>query len=458
MRYLLHNRGFTLLEITVTSAISAVIVLGAMQYAALVGQFQEQSDKKIETINSAAVGERSQSNDLENTGFQFGSPRLAFHLHNNVTPTTVPNGFRYYLTPPGGTQATINVVSNVEMNWKNPTSVGSGILNTTDVFDAFIGEDPAIRRSGLIAADPLQCNPLGDQKFIIELSGSGGNMADPISTLNPDGTMTTVTPGVVTPGAMPLLLLTGSGTPPTVQMFAKVLEILPASGGANPCGGVPSTLSPTANVRVIIQLQAISTGVMMSCTSTLCPSAGAPMPTRAQKVSVLNRWLRYMVFKPAAVPPSTLPGLYVQTSGPEGDIGPPRLMVQGVEDMQVAPILTRSTGVGGSCGASMCLCEQPDIALPGPWLSTPLAQCGALASGWPYGATGASVDSGHVIGMMIRLTTVGAHPLKDDGSTGGMRPKSYDRPVMTTPDGLMRQVKEFRVDFRNLNSQIIDYN
>ena len=60
--------------------------------------------------------------------------------------------------------------------------------------------------------------------------------------------------------------------------------------------------------------------------------------------------------------------------------------------------------------------------------------------------------------MMIRLTTVGAHPLKDDGSTGGMRPKSYDRPVMTTPDGLMRQVKEFRVDFRNLNSQIIDYN
>lgn len=461
MRYHLPNRGFTLLEITVTSAISAVIVLGAMQYASLVSSFQEQSDKKIETINSAAVGERSQSNDLENTGFQFGSPRLAFHLHNNVTPTTHPTGFRYYLTPPGGTQASISVITNAEMDWLNPMPT-TGILNNTDVFDAFVGEDPAVRRSGTIAADPVQCGPTSDQIFLVELAGGGGNAADPLSTLNPDGTLTTFGPAfpvIPTAGQLPLLLLTGAGSPPTVQMFAKVLQVVnPGPVTApNPCS--PTPMSPTLNLRVLIQLNAIQSGVMVPCTSSLCPAgAGSPAPARAQKVYALNRWLRYMVYKPPATPPPSYPGLYVQTSGPDGDIGPPKLMVQGVEDMQVGPILTRSVTAGGSCNASMCLCEEPTIAAPGPWLATPLLQCGAMASGWPYAATGNSVDSGHVIGMMIRLVTLGAHPLKDDGSSGGKRPKSYDRPAMATPDGLMRQVKEFRVDFRNLNSNIIDYN
>lgn len=462
MRYLRPKSGFTLIEITVTTGMSAVIILGAVQYASLVGTFQEQSDKKIEALNSVAIGERSQSNELENVGFQFSSPRLAFHLHNNVNATQNPNGFRYYLTPPGGSQASILPITNAEFDWFNPNAT-TGILNMTDAFDAFVGEDPGVRRSGLIAADPVACGPPTDQIFLIELAGTAGNGGDPLSSLNPDGTITTFGPAfpvIPTAGQLPLLMLTGAGNPPNVQMFAKVLQIVTPTSGTPPTPCTPTPMAPTSNLRVLIQLQVIQNGVMVACTSAACPSVpGAPVPTRAQKVWALNRWLRYMVYKPPPGANPTYPGLYVQSSGPDGDIGPPRLMVQGVEDMQVAPILARSSGAGGSCAASMCVCEQPDVPSPGPWLTTPMVQCDARATGWPYTGAGAPVDSGHIIGMMIRLTSIGAHPLKDDGSTGGIRPKSYDRPAQTgTPDGLMRQVKEFRVDFRNLNPKIIDYN
>lgn len=465
MRYHPRKSGFTLLELVVTTAISAVIVLGAIQYASIIRTFQEQSEKKIETVNSVDVGERAQSNDLENVGFQFSSPRLAFHLHNNVNGSTFPTGLRYW---DGGTvYGPINVVTPAEVDWANPQPV-VGVLPGTDVFDAFMGEDPAIRRPGVIAADPVVCD-LANHIYLIELAGSAGNSGDPVSAMQPDGGLEVFGPTFpvfpTTAKPFPILLFTAAGAPPTAQLFSKVLQVVTpnAQTAPTPCPTTP-TMPPTSNLRLLVQTQVIFSGILTACTTSTCPNGipNVPVPTRAMKVYALGRWQRYMVYKPPqpTTPPSpTYPGLYVQTSGPDGQIGDPQMMIQGVEDMQVSPILSRSAAAGGSCAATTCICNKPDVPSPGPWATAPLTECHATASGWPYAGATVPVDSGHIIGMVVRLTTVGAHPLKDDHSaTGGKRPASYDRPAATTSDGLARNVKEFRIDFRNLNPKVINYN
>jgi prepilin-type N-terminal cleavage/methylation domain-containing protein len=293
------RRGFTLLELMVAAAVGLVILTAAMAAFDLQSQFARNTERLLGTQSSAGLGLTMMQRDLENAGLRFKggaqvdggvSWAVVVRPYDNLDP-----GISLKNDPLAGTVV--------------PAVAGSaaGFIPGTDAFEVLMG--------GQVATAQRQ----GAQVLTVA-AGGGPNQV-------------TVR---ITPNPFVLNELAAGGSSAPVLMFS--------ADDIHCMGRVVPPIIGGAVAQAVVQTVDLDLGLSGTAWPNNCPKT-------LMQVEVLQVRHRYLVYqtqnqvsvgirKPARI------GLHMQSNPPcdpvgtgvvcTSDLGPPTMVSEGVDDMQIA--------------------------------------------------------------------------------------------------------------------------
>ncbi len=307
-RRLLGRRGFTLIEILIVAAISAIVMSAAVAIFTLTNSQRINARKRLERVSQAFTAISALERDVLNAGYHFPSARFAFQNYNNIAPgDTLPSR-------PG---------DPVLLGCGSPTSINC-IIADTDVLELAFGNDrPFATVAGI--------NGVGTS-FQVVLQPPGGPIL-----LTETGTFPVLfsspTPSATRQDCIGLASLTNataSMTTLTVTMMDRDRDFPKGRNFyAGRVGGFPCP----------VQGMIVSSGPIEN--SLLAPSAtSAPGFSRR----------RYMILRQP-----TGPGLY-RSDLRGGNYSVPELVIEGIDNMQLMPVTQALTGVLTECNNGVSAC------------------------------------------------------------------------------------------------------
>ena len=294
-----RRRGFTLLELMVAGAVGLVILTAAMAAFDLQSQFARNTERLLGTQASAGLGMTMMQRDLENAGLRF---RGGAQVDGGVSFAVVVRP--YDNLDPGVPLR--NDLAGTSLPAVSPPA--AGFIPGTDAFEVLMGGQVASAQR--LAAQVQSVNTLGlpaNQRRV---------------RINPD------------PFHVNELGAPGSSAP-VLMFWNDDIHCMGRLVGPN---------TPGAPAEVIIQ----SVDLDLALSATPWP-ANCPGPL--MQVEVLQQRHRYLVYQTAdnVVPPTRRPariGLHMQANPPcnplatgvacTTDLGPPTMIAEGVDDMQIA--------------------------------------------------------------------------------------------------------------------------
>jgi prepilin-type N-terminal cleavage/methylation domain-containing protein len=384
------RRGFTLIEVMIAGVVGLVTVLAALGVFNVVNDLQTKADRLSGIYSEIQLGTTILQRELENGGYQFNSPANAIHVINAVVSgTNLSNG-------PGAPVATVPVVDRA--------STDEGIIAGSDVVEVWQGgRSPLVGPgTGARSAGQLVQVIAGGTTVIVRLFNDAPMVEAEVSAPT----------GVLGGFQGPLLLFSNATT--------SCLGIVENRGGAWGDG------TPRYQVRLVDQDLAD-----LGAAPANCPAAGMSVYGAEQR-------RRYMVYRFAG---ERSPSLVMQRSlavaganNAVGTLGELEVLVEGIDDLQVAPRLFNAAG--GICvppadGRQFCQCNDSDVA----------PQCLMTAANAQW-----------VRGAMLELTSVGVAPFLR--RTGERLERSFDRPPQPV-DGILRHTVRIAAEFPNLNPSVV---
>ena len=381
-------RGFTLIELLTASAVGGVILLAALATFDLQRQFSRNTERLLGAESTASLALTMMQRDMENAGYRFhGGPSDA----GGYTWAVVVRPYDSL-----GTNITTLKNDPLGATTIQASDAGSaGYLSRTDAFEVLAGSN---------SNDPVR---LGSQ--VLSVSGVGSSITVNIS---PDP----FNPAEITAAS------TASG--PLLMFW---------TAGRHCMGRVTSYVSASANVARVT-VNSLDADLANTGTAWI---AGCPAPQQRAELFAIRR--RYLVYQNAAVlgQPAQI-GLYVQTNNCDAfvydagqactpDLGQPRMVSGGIDDLQIAWHVPAGQADGGTpdgwCQISL---TNPSCGLdqPGAW-NTPLAAS--------------------IYGAQIFVASQGPEPL---GRKGEGKPQLLNRPA-EAGDDIARTVMQTSVVFRN---------
>lgn len=384
------RHGFTLIELLAASAVGGVILLAALATFDLQRQFSRNTERILGSESTASLALTMMQRDLENAGYRFhGGPSDAGGYTWAVVVRPYDNLGTSIMTLKNDPAGAVTI---------SATDAGSaGFLARTDAFEVMSGSssnDPqrlGAQVLGVVAG-------LGTSALTIKISPDPFNPAEIAAAGTTDG---------------PLLMF---WTP-----------------GRHCMGRVSNYVSSAANVA---QVTVNTLDADLANTGTAW-AAGCPAPQQRAEVFAVRR--RYLIYQNAGIAgqPAQL-GLYVQTNNCDPfvydagqacspNLGPPRMVSGGIDDLQIAWHVPAGTADGGTpdgwCQVSLanptCGLDQPSV-----W-NSPLAAS--------------------IYGAQIFVASQGPEPLI---RIGDGKPQLLNRPA-ESGDNIARTVMQTSVVFRN---------
>jgi prepilin-type N-terminal cleavage/methylation domain-containing protein len=389
-----RRRGMTLLELMIAAAMASIVVAAAVSTSIVIATRQRRSETVVEAVTASVLGSSVMEFTLANAGYRWPSAAYGVRVLNNVTSTTsLSSGSNFITTTAFCNGSTVGLVPGSDV-----VEIAMGL--------AAIGPG-RIQGNPVLAGTTATVNVFTSLNYSPPfLPGDWVGSAGVGSVLLFAGSDGLACAGRVT--AMDL----ASGSQVTVDMLDRLLNPLTATGY-------------TAN----------------------CPAAG-------MSIFRLGRRVRYMVCGATGATPAER-GLYQQEAGVNGVWTTPRLVQDGVEDLQISGRYLNpggrmaSTGSGTSCtglgGATLCSCD--DAATSSCTLTT--ADLEPLTS-IETRTTATSISRIALLrGMTVELASVSAR------QRGGTTPDSYreaslDHAKAANPDDFDRHRQRFNVFLDNL--------
>jgi len=289
-------RGFTLLELMVASAVGMIIVLAALAAFDLQAQFSRNTERLLGAQSTVGLGFVMMQRDLENGGLRFRGGAQNDAGANWATVVRPYDNLGANITQLRSDSTGATMVTA-------PSGPNGGFLPGTDAFEVLLGaSQPDVRR-------------LGAQVSVIGSFGSP-NMSN--VRISPDPFMPSE--------------LTASGTSAPLLMFW--------SDDTHCIGRVTSASTAVGGATVSIRTVNADLGPSPAQWVTGCPAFG-------MNVEILQYRHRYLVYQSDTAPgrPARV-GLHLQTNpfcDPlDGgvpcttDLGPPMMVSEGIDNMQVA--------------------------------------------------------------------------------------------------------------------------
>lgn len=393
--------GFTLLEMMTAAAIGMVTVLAATAMFTQLRQAMENSDRKLSTASDLQLGTTVMQRTLENAGYHFPAPRLVIAIHNNVPAGTLSNGF---------SASSLKVAARVPVpgNVVPYTTAQEGIVEDSDVIEILTGTD------------------LGNMVTVNTASGTGAQRTLVFNAPTVSDVLQSTT------GELgPVLLFRSSKT----ECLGVILFKYPGVQHKYDVGILDSLFEPDM-------------------------AAPAACPGPQMEVYRLGHRTRFMVYQFAGETRPHLamqreiakPGLFSAAAGLLGPEVQPVALADGIEDLQVAGVLTRLNPSDptlppmADCGAANLLCICNDGVDDGTGVDCVLDQ-------------GPAGNSATLRGVRIQLTSRGQLELRQEPMAGdplrGQLPPSMDRPAPAAPDKVTRMQFSLAVDAPNLNPSLV---
>lgn len=226
-------------------------------------------------------------------------------------------------------------------------------------------------------------------------------------------------------------------------------DIVLFSDGNMGCLGVVtgwSLSSPT--VQILTQELVNGTGAEY----VNCPAVNMSVMRLTQRV-------RYLICQPPSTEPDSRPGLYRQVSDSTGAWIGMQLVQEGIEDLQVSPLISNPAGeiTGAGCeavaGAQFCYCDDTDTCTD--YNPIPTLAGGPLDATPPPAVIPIGQRSAMLLrGLRIGVTAISTRSRAPRGSTPSLdtmvRPALFDHPVGATPDGNFRATSQIDVILQNI--------
>ena len=425
-------RGMSLIELMFAATMGVVTIAATMAVVNTQRTSAETSDRTINMYSDLQLGTSVMQRMMENVGYRFPSPKMAFIFHDNVKVGQM------FVNGPGfeGTSYEyLGVVARDDFS----TTAENKIVEGTDIVETFTGDDTRIPGM-VVAVQP-------------EADGSATVTFDTDAPLRADGSDDPVL-GVT---AGPLILFVNATTE-CVGFIAGGLTRTPAlKANIKSLNSSPPAVDGNANNSEVLK-----TGGSF---------AGA-CPTQGMMAYIPSARARFMVLRG----PNGVDRLAVQTtdlttrpsisSGLSwGNINPlfaktptllePIVLVDGIEDMQVAP---RVSTAGNTTLCPNKSASVDEMTIPG------ICYCSSVPTGvdgpsWaPCLNTGGINDDGIrrlVRGVSIRLASKGTPPYRKD-PTANM-PYMFNSFFLdpTKSDGYVHSMYSMNIEFPNLNPEVV---
>lgn len=273
-----HNcrPGHTLVELMIASALGVLVIAAALTVFNLQRSFHRNADRLLSEESSTSLGVIAITRDLENAGYHFAAPALAIRPRDNIS-ASLPNG--------DGT-----VIPAIALG-----DPGSGVILGTDALEILSGNGSTV--SGVVNGASATTTTTSTATVTLDA-------LDPLSANDVDA---------------------GSG--------GYVGPVLVFQNATTRClGKVTSIVGLSVTVTRFADFEGNLSGA--GC-PTACP-AGCPA-AQMSVYAVMSR-KRYLIYQES---PGVF-GLYVQNlrdpafGNHLGVLGPPVLVVQGVEDLQIS--------------------------------------------------------------------------------------------------------------------------
>jgi Tfp pilus assembly protein PilE len=330
-----------MIELMVAGAVASIALLAATQAYLQLIRIQRDLRRKNDVSIQLALGQVLLERNLANAGLNFADPRYAFRVRNNVAADMA-----------NGDGTTIAAVTG--------GGTAAGVVIGTDAIEIMYGE-PTNRRPGVVVGCPTGgCNT------------GGGNGAVNLATAEP-----------FTPTEAVALTTSSTMTGPVV-LFTNDVGV----------SCLVRAVSLTSNLNTTVNFKFLDTDMAVTSTPPAnCPAAGM----NAYGADVRQRFLVYQGANAAN------PGIYVQTQGAGTTVlGAPQLLLAGVEDVQVAPlVINAGTGALQPCND---LVGTPTCVYP-------------------------NNNETNLRGARLNLTVQGVETLPQ---AGALRPVSFDHNTSTT--------------------------
>lgn len=389
-----RRRGFTLLELMITVAITSIVIAAAVSVFVTLATQQRAAERLVEAQSSTMVALASMQMDVSNAGYRFPVPAFAVRHIEVDSATSLPS------------------VGNTTITSTNNCDT-AGLVEGTDVLELAEGW-PLVGPGKAMAAAVT-----GGASVTFTL----GNFGEPFSTTEAVG-------GVGAPAV-------GS-----VLVFANAT-------GASCLVRVTSLDRPGLTVGTGTLLdrdyQDLSSGAFYPG----CPAA-------EMAVYRLGQRTRYMVCKPTTPTTPNAHSLYRQTAGMTGSWGTPVRLEEGIEDLQVSMGYSNadggiaSTGATPSCvqlggpASSFCYCDDQ-----------PSGACTLSGADIEPGLTSLTGNSrvSLVRGIRVQLTGMGQRmAVVGAPNAAYRRPASFDHAGMAAAaaDNYLRVQQQFSYAFQNL--------
>ena len=376
------THGFTLIELLIASAVGGVILFSALAAFDLQRQFSRNTEQLLGAEASANLALTMMQRDLENAGYRFhGGPSTlgGYTWAAVVRPyDNLGTNILQLKNDPAGATLLLPVGPG------NP-----GFVQQTDAFEVL---------SGSISNLP---NRLGAQ---VQSTAGTGNLIT--VTVSPDP----FNPAEIAAAA------TADG--PLTMFWAP---------GAHCLGRVTSYVSVSANVAQVT----VNTIDQDLANAPTAWTAGCPAATmRAELMGVRRRYVVYQTVGAAGAPAQV--GLFLQTNNCDpflydggacsAILGVPRMVSNGVTDMQIAWQVPADGGFNGWCqtgDGGICGFDQP--------------------GGWN------TLSAASIYGAQVFLASQGPEPYT---RVGVGIPQLLNHPAQNG-DNVVRTVMETSVEFRN---------
>ncbi len=392
-----RRRGFTVLELLISTAISSIIIAAAVSVFVALASQQRTAERLVEAQSSTMVAMVTMQMDVGNAGYRFPLPAFAVRHIEVDSATSLPSN------------GTLPITSSANCD-------SAGLVEGTDVLElaeGFAGLGPGKALSAAITSG-------------VNVGFTLGNRGEPFS-------MTEATGGT---GALAVGSVLAFANAAGVACLVKVTS-LDSSG-------------MTSGTGTLIDRDYAALGVSPGTFYPGCPAAD-------MDVYRLGGRTRYMICKPTSAS-TNMYSLYRQTSTIVGAWNPPVKLQEGIEDLQVSLGYSNADGgiaatgssptcVQGAASGSYCYCDDKVAGA-----------CSLTTADVEPGLTSITPGSriSLVRGIRVQLTGMGQRTaLALNGglvNTDYRRPDSFDHAGMATSaaDSYLRVQQQFSFAFQNL--------
>jgi type II secretory pathway pseudopilin PulG len=368
----------TLVELLVSTAIAAIFIAGAAAVFAEITRQNTQADRQAAQESDGAMALMLVQRELLNAGYHFPSATYAVRIVNAVDATTL------LADDASGTAHKIS-----------SGTADDGVIQETDVIEYLTGPVEPTYDAGLL-----------------RILGAANNA----SQMGNTATFTAQSTGA------PFMINESAADPVIVLAVGQGGACLGKTSGPGGSGG---------DGNLAFKMDLLEPDLTAVVTNPVCPTVSAGSVT----LYPFGSRTRFLVERDAA----GVPGLYVQrnTDG-EGTMSASELLVPGIEDMQILPIVRNDAANSLGCGAGqLCWCNAGTDPSCSTWATCDLAATPTV-SGGPWQAS--------VVGVQIWLVSRGDEPLRLEGSR---LQALCDRGTAGPVDNLARTRRSVSVWFRN---------